>query len=126
MPEYMLIAIAPAEASAEAAKMEISPEMIQAVIEKYNAWTAKLEESGKLAGINKLRDEAGRRISGFGESQVVTDGPYAETKEVIGGYWIIKAENYDEAVELSRDCPQLEFGGTIEVREIEDLSALGS
>ena len=126
MPQYMLIALASAEVVAEAANMEISPEMIQAIIEKYNGWTAKLEESGRLAGINKLRDEGGRRISGFGENQVVTDGPYAETKEVIGGYWIINAEDYDEAVELSRDCPQLEFGGTIEVREVEDLSTLGS
>jgi hypothetical protein len=51
----------------------------------------------------------------------VTDGPYAETKEIIGGYWIISAENYDEAVELTRDCPSLEFGARMEVREVEPL-----
>ena len=125
MPQYMLIALAPA-AAMENMDAEISPEMIQAIIEKYNAWTEKLQASGRLAGINKLRDERGRTITGYGDKQVVTDGPYAETKEVIGGYWIVNAESYDEAVELSRDCPQLEFGGMIEVREIEDLSALGS
>ena len=57
--------------------------------------------------------------------QVLTDGPYAETKEVIGGYWIVGASSYDEAVALAHDCPQLEFGGSIEVREVEDLSKLG-
>jgi hypothetical protein len=51
----------------------------------------------------------------------VTDGPYSETKEVLGGYYIVQAENYDKAVEIARDCPQFEFGGSIEVREIEDM-----
>ncbi len=122
MPQYMLIALASAEPPAD---MEFTPEMIQAVIEKYNAWTEKLVQSGKLAGINKLRDGEGRVLRGFGDKLVVTDGPYAETKEVIGGYWIVEAASYEEAVELARDSPQLEFGGSIEVREVEDLSKLG-
>ena len=49
----------------------------------------------------------------------VMNGPYAEAKEVIGGYFMIEAANYDQAVQLARDCPNLELGGTIEVREIE-------
>jgi hypothetical protein len=123
MPEYMLIAHSPAETPAD---FEVTPEMIQAVIEKYNAWAEKLERQGRLKGINKLRDGEGKVVRGFGDKLVVTDGPYAETKEVIGGYWIVEAASYDEVVEIARDCPQLEFGGSIEVREVEDLSKLGA
>jgi hypothetical protein len=106
--------------------MEFTPEMIQAVIEKYNAWTENLMQSGNLVSLNKLQDAGGRVIRGFGENQVVTDGPYAETKEVIGGYWIINAASYEEAVKIASDSPQLEFGGTIEVREVEDIASLGA
>lgn len=122
VPEYMLIALSQTEAPSD---MEFTPEMIQAVVQKYNDWAEKLQREGRLKGINKLCDDTGRVLRGFGERQVVTDGPYAETKEVIGGYWIVEAANYDEAVALARDCPQLEFGGSIEVREVEDLSRLG-
>ena len=51
----------------------------------------------------------------------VTDGPYSETKEVLGGYYIVAAESYDRAVDLARDCPHFEYGGTIEVREIDTM-----
>ena len=48
----------------------------------------------------------------------VTDGPYAEAREVIGGLFMIEAANYDEVVELSKDCPHLDFG-SIEIREVQ-------
>ncbi|HKG22813.1 MAG TPA: YciI family protein [Blastocatellia bacterium] len=118
MAQYMLISHHPMEAPQD---VEFSPEMIQAVIQKYNAWTEKLRGANRLAGLNKLQPEPGRHLRGHGASQVVTDGPYAETKELIGGYWLITADDYDQAVELSRDCPSLEFGGRIEVREVEEL-----
>ena len=122
MPQYMLIS----QDSMEVPDgVEFTPEMIQAVIQKYNDWANKLQAAGRLVGLNKLREGFGRNIKGLGNQQVVTDGPYAETKEVIGGYWIITAENYDEAVRLASDCPSLEFGSRIEVREVEDLSVLG-
>jgi hypothetical protein len=118
MPHYMLISHHPMD---EAPPADITPEMIQAIIEKYNNWTERLQGSGRLVGVNKLQGEPGRNIRGFGASQSVTDGPYAETKEIIGGYWIISAENYDEAVDLTRDCPSLEFGARMEVREVEQF-----
>lgn len=118
MSRFMLISLAPAEIPAD---FEITPEMIQTIISKYNAWTTKLQNQGCLLDVNKLRDSDGRVLRGYGEGQVVTDGPYAETKEVIGGYWLITASSYQEAVDLARDCPTLEFGGTIEVREIEEF-----
>ena len=56
-------------------------------------------------------------MKGAGSARV-TDGPYAEAREVIGGVFIVEAKNYDEVVELSKDCPHLDFG-TIEIREVE-------
>ncbi len=120
MPQFMLIS----QDSTEMPEgLEITPEMIQAIIQKYSDWADKLQRSGHLLSLNKLREDPGKNISGFGSNQVVTDGPFAETKEIIGGYWIINAANYDEAVKLASDCPSLEFGSRIEVREVEDLSA---
>jgi hypothetical protein len=49
----------------------------------------------------------------------VTDGPYSESKEVLGGYYMIEAASYDKAIEHARDCPQLEYNGTIEVRQVD-------
>lgn len=102
---------------------EITPEIIQGIIQKYNDWADGLQQSGHLVGLNKLREDPGKNIVGFGANQVVTDGPYAETKELIGGYWIVNAANYDEAVKLASTCPSLEFGSRVEVREVEDLSS---
>ena len=119
MPQYMLIS----HHSAELPKgFEITPEMIQGIIQKYNNWIAKIQQSGHLVSLNKLKDnDFGRHLTGFGDKQVVTDGPYPETKEVIGGYWIISAKDYDEAVAVARDCPTLEFGGHIEIRAVDEL-----
>lgn len=122
MPQFMLISH---HSNEMPEGFEITPEMIQGIIQKYNDWMAKITESGHLVSLNKLKDDLGRNMTGFGDKQVVTDGPYAETKEVIGGYWIIQAADYDEAVRVASTCPTLEFGGRLEVREVEDMSALG-
>ena len=122
MPQFMLISHHSTEMPAG---FEITPEMIQGIIQKYNDWMNQLTEAGQLVSLNKLKDDPGRYLTGFGVKQVVTDGPYAETKEVIGGYWIITAADYDEAVRIASDCPTLEFGGRLEVRAVEDLSQLG-
>ena len=120
MPQFMLIS----QDSMEMPEgFEITPEVIQSVIQKFSDWAEGLSKSGHLVSMNKLREEPGKNIKGGGPNQVVTDGPYAETKEIIGGYWIITAANYDEAVKLASTCPSLEFGSRVEVREVEDLSA---
>jgi hypothetical protein len=118
MPQFMLIS---QDSSEIPEGFEITPEIIQAIIQKYGDWADKLQKSGHLLSLNKLREEPGKNIRGMGADQVVTDGPYAETKEIIGGYWIIQAANYDEAVKLASDCPSLEFGSRIEVREVDEL-----
>ena len=69
-------------------------------------------------GCHKLTDGAGRVLRGAVGTPKVTDGPYAEAREVIGGPFIVEAANYEEVVDLSRDCPHLDFG-TIEIREVQ-------
>lgn len=97
---------------------EMSPDQIQAMIQKYVAWRNKVGNGRKVSG-HKLRNAQGRVMRGTGAAATVKDGPYAEAREVIGGLFIVEAGTYEEAVELSRDCPHLDYGGTIEIREIQ-------
>jgi hypothetical protein len=114
MPSYMmLLHEAPPDFSG------FSAEDIQHVIDEYKNWRNGIAAQGKLSGGAKLRDEGGKHLSGANGDFRVTDGPFAEAKEVIGGYFTIEAADYDEAVELSKDCPHLKYGGRIELREVE-------
>jgi hypothetical protein len=97
---------------------EMSPEEMQAVIARYKAWGQKLAAAGRMAGSNKLEDGTGRVVRGKGAAMRITDGPYAETKDVVAGYFVIQADSYEDAVEWSKDCPHLDFG-TIEIRRIQ-------
>ncbi len=99
----------------------MSPEEIQSVIREYGAWSQEKSAAGRVLGGQKLTDDAGRVLSGFDGSLTVTDGPLAEAKEVIGGFFEIEAATYDEAVDLARSCPHLKFGGTIELRQIDAM-----
>ena len=87
---------------------------MQKATEKYMEWTQKpfTRDSKRLA------PDPGRVIRSEHGIARATDGPYSETKEVLGGYYTIEAANYDEAVQLSLAHPHLDYGGTIEVREV--------
>ncbi len=98
----------------------LSGEQIESVIAKYHAWGAKLAEAGRMLDGNKLKDGEGRVLSGNASSMTVTHGPYAKAKDVIGGYWVIEAGNYDEAVDLASSNPHLSYG-TLEVRSIDPM-----
>ena len=100
-------------------EMALSPEEIQAVIGEYMAWRDQLAAEGLLIGGEKLADEGGKHLKNVGGEIRVTDGPFAEVKEALGGYFAIKADDYEEAVEISKGCPHLKFGGWIELREID-------
>jgi hypothetical protein len=117
MPKYVLLLH-----DAPGALAELSPEQMQKMIEKYVAWGEGLRTAGVLEGGQKLADEPGRIMRARNGEVRVTDGPYSETKEVLGGYYIVAAGNYDNAVELARDCPHFQYGGTIEVREIDPMN----
>lgn len=99
----------------------LGPDEIQQVIARYTAWADAMRAKGKLLGGEKLKDDAGRVMTKRAREVVVKNGPYAETREVIGGYFMLAAASYEEACELSRSCPHLELGGTIELREVEDV-----
>lgn len=100
---------------------DMSPAEIQAIIARYSAWAQGLRAAGKLAGSHKLRDREGRVARRTGERVMVTDGPFTEGKEVLGGLFIVDASSYDDALAVANGCPHLDFG-SIEVREIEVLA----
>jgi len=97
----------------------MGPEDFQKALAKYMAWGEKLRKNGWHVDSNKLTDGAGRVLRGKGGQPRVTDGPFTEGKEVLGGYYTIKADSYEQAIERVRDCPHLEYGGTAEIREVE-------
>ena len=116
MPQFILILQEnPAEWE------DLSPAQMQAIVEEYRAWTTKLEARGLWIGGNKLKDEGGLQIIGGDNEARVVDGPYTESKEVIGGYILIEARDYDQAIEISRDCPHLKYGLRIDLREIDPV-----
>lgn len=100
---------------------DVSPSKMQAIIQKYGAWAKSLAERGLHAGGEKLSDDAGRHLKQENGSVTVVDGPYAEAKEVVGGYFMVKAESLDDAEALARDCPHLEYGGRIEIRQVDHV-----
>jgi hypothetical protein len=101
--------------------LALSPDQMQQAIQKYMAWGAKLRTAGVLVSSDKLADDRGRVLRGKNGQLRVTDGPFSEGKEVLGGYYVIKAESYEEAIERAKDCPHLGYGGTIEVRQVEEM-----
>lgn len=101
---------------------QVSPAEMQAIIQKYSEWKRRMQEAGVLTGGEKLQDGTGRVLRKAAGQTSITDGPYTESKEIIGGLFQIRAENYDAAVEVASDCPHLEYG-VIEIREIEPVGA---
>jgi hypothetical protein len=96
-----------------------TPADMERILGEYMAWGEKLANEGRLLAGHKLTDEGGKVMHPTGKSDVtVKDGPYVETKEVVGGIYLVKADSYDHAVELCQGHPNFEFG-SIEVREID-------
>ena len=93
----------------------LSPEELQKVSEKWMAWFRRLTEQGKaVAGQPLERD--GKIVSG--KDRVVSDGPFAESKEAIGGYFLLDVATMDEAVAIAKECPGLAYGIRVEVRPV--------
>lgn len=91
-----------------------TPEEIQAEIKKWQDWIGGIAAQGKFKSTDALGYE-GKTLNSDG---TVTDGPYAELKEIVGGYLICTTETIDEALALAQGCPALESGGKVEVRDI--------
>ena len=93
---------------------KLSPEEMQKALEKYFAWSKK----PFTVDAKRLAPDPGRVIRANGGQPRTTDGPYSETKEVLGGYYTIDAKDYDEAVKIALAHPHVEYGGTIEIRKV--------
>lgn len=114
MPNYILLLHEPKDSHL----FQMSPAEMQVIISKYSAWRNKMAADGTVQGGNKLQDGTGRSLVQNAGKLTITDGPYPETKEIIGGFFVVKADSFDHAVELSKTCPHLEFG-RIEIRQTE-------
>ena len=120
--KYMLAIIAD-----ESRMTDRTPEQQQESMRGWDAYTQELQESGVFVGGEGLQPSATAttvRIPEGGGDPVVTDGPFAETKEQLGGYYLIDCQNLDEALDWARKIPMP--GGTIEVRPVMDYEAAGS
>lgn len=95
---------------------DYSPEELQRLFEKYDNWVACISKAGKLRGAQKLKDEV--RHSVMVQDAKIVDGPFTETKETIGGYFVVECGELQEAVEISKKCPVLLHGGSVELREM--------
>src|SRR5262245_40926655 len=97
-----------------------SPEKAQQSMKKWRAWFQEMTDKGQLKSIGQPLDDSGKVVGG--KKKTVTDGPYAETKDVIGGYSLIEAKNLDEAAQIASGCPIIESGGSVEVRPVRQLN----
>lgn len=103
----------------ESAETRPSPEQIEQLTRLWMSWMETLRASGHLVKAGERLDRTGKVVRG--RAKVVTDGPYAESKDTIGGYLLMEAANLDEAVELSKGCPIFESDGIVEVRPLASL-----
>jgi hypothetical protein len=97
-----------------------SPEQMQQVMQKWMAWMKDLGAKGHIKDRGQPLERAGKLVQG--KQKTVTDGPFAEAKDVVGGYTLIEAEDLSEAVELSKGCPIFEVEGAVEVRPVMKLN----
>lgn len=102
--------------------LDLSAEEMRALVARYSAWASDLGQRGLLAGGEKLTDDGGRHLRLQGGEPLAIDGPYAEAKDVIGGYFLIKAEGEAEAQAIAQTCPHLRGRNWIEVRRIDRVT----
>jgi hypothetical protein len=100
----------------------MSDEQRQKVILDWYAWFDRLKQEGRCAGGHPLREE-GKVVSGK-KGRTVADGPFAESKEAIGGYFFLQVADEQEAVEIAQQCPGLDYGVIVEVRPIADMCSV--
>jgi len=97
-----------------------SPERAEQMMQKWMAWFKDLAEKGHIKDRGQPLERTGKIVKG--SQKIVTDGPFAEVKEVVGGYTLIEARDLDQAVELSKGCPIFEVEGAVEVRPVMKLN----
>jgi len=113
MANFMLIL-----GGADVDKRSGNPALAPAMLERYMAWIQGMRERGQYVGSYKLHDQTGRRLTIRGGE--VIDGPFIESKDAVGGIFLVDAASLDEAAEIARSCPNLDLqNGYVEVRVLE-------
>ena len=110
MKQFMMIFI-----GKEYTDLGLSQEEMQARMEKWFAWGSKMEQAGILRGGEALTPQI-RRI--VGQDRTVTDTSSAEVKEIVGGFYLIDAKDFDDVQKIAQDFPDYDLGNTVEIREI--------
>ena len=110
MKEFMMIFVGKSYEN-----LGLSPEEMQVSMGRWMAWSEKMGKQGILKGGHALTASS-KRVSGI--ERTVTDGPFAESKEVVGGYYIVTANNMDEVIKIAEDYPDYEYGNSVEIREV--------
>jgi hypothetical protein len=111
-PEYMLLF------RGSMLDRGLSPQALQDVMTRWKAWYDGLVSDGRAVSGRPLGAE-GRVVTGRG-GRHVADGPFAESKEAVGGYFMLHVADFDEAVEIARHCPGLDYGLAVEVRQVRE------
>ena len=117
MSEYVLLYRTTAEARDRAMG---TPETARESMVKWRAWIDDMKAKGQLKNVGMPLHPTGRVVRA--QKKTVTDGPYAETKEIVGGFSIIEARDFAHAAQIASGCPILEGGGSVEVRPVMELS----
>lgn len=90
-----------------------TPDEYQTIMKKWEEWIGGIAAQGKLGGIcNRLSNE-GKVLKPGG---IITDGPFVEIREALGGFIVVKADTIDEATTLAHGCPAIEYNGSVEIR----------
>jgi len=110
MKDFMMIFV-----GADYTDLGLSPDQLQERMGRWFAWNNKMQEQGIVAHGNALTPQI-RRVSGA--DRTVTDLTSAEVKEIVGGYYVVKAKDFDHCQEIAQDFPDYDLGGTVEIREI--------
>jgi len=100
----------------------LSPAQLQKVVSDWMAWFERLKEEGKCLGGHPLEDE-GKVVSGK-QGRTIADGPFVESKEAIGGYFYLTVADENEAIEIAKQCPGLEYGAVVEVRPVAEVCSI--
>jgi len=97
---------------------QLSPAQMQKHMQAWGNWIGELSKRGQYKGGDPL-EAGGKQVKG--KKKTVVDGPFAEAKDLVGGYLLVTADNLDDAAELARGCPILEVDGAVEVRPIRKM-----
>ena len=100
----------------------LSPQQLQKVIADWYAWFERLKQEGKCLGGHPLQNQ-GKVLSGP-NGRHVADGPFAESKEAIGGYFYLQVVDENEALEIARECPGLQYGAIVELRPVAEMCSV--